>query len=250
MQRLTLKDFPSLLKETPQLPKQLFIEGEFPRENENIFLTVVGPRKISSYGQETCRYLIGGLIGQPVVIVSGLAIGTDTLAHKTALETGLKTLAIPGSGLDQSVIYPAQNQRLAKEILKEGGCLLSEYEPKTRAATYTFPERNRLMAGISKATLIIEAAEKSGTLITARLATEYNRDLLVVPGSIFSINSKGTNSLIRQGATPITSPKDLLEALGLTSRGENTNKKSLFYFLLVLVRETPSSKNSIYQRVK
>ena len=133
-----------------------------------------------------CKHLIEGLRGYPIVIVSGLAYGADAAAHRAALEVGLPTVAVPGSGLDWDILYPRANVGLAREILKAGGALLSEEEPETKAADWTFPKRNRVMAGLSRATLIIEAKELSGSLITARLTVEYNRELLVVPGSIFS----------------------------------------------------------------
>ena len=121
---------------------------------------------------------------------------------------------MPGSGLSRKVLHPHSNRVLADEIVKRGGCLISEYDPEYPAGVYTFPQRNRLMAGLVKAVLVIEAGEKSGTRITARLATEYNRDVLVVPGSIFSPQSAGANQLLRLGATPITSSSDILTALG------------------------------------
>jgi DNA processing protein len=151
------------------------------------------------------------------VIVSGLAIGTDSIAHNSALEAGLKTIAVPGSGLDESVLYPPSNKELAKKILKSGGCLISEYEPKFRATTWSFPQRNRIMAGMSHAVLVIEAEIKSGTLITSKLATEYNRDVMTVPGSVFSSTSEGPHMLLRLGATPIRTSADILEALGFES---------------------------------
>lgn len=214
IRKLSHDQFPTLLKEISDPPKELYIRGVFPDEEENVFLTVVGSRKYTSYGKDACEKLISGLRGYPIVIVSGLALGVDAIAHKAALEAGLKTVAIPGSGLDPSILYPATNARLAEKILESGGALLSEFPPKERARPEYFPQRNRLMAGISKGVLLIEAEEKSGTLITARLASEYNRDVYVVPGSIFSPNSKGTNMLIRLGATPITSSEELLDALG------------------------------------
>lgn len=176
---------------------------------------MVGSRKYSSYGKEVCQKLIDGLRGYPIIIVSGLALGMDAIAHEAALETGLKTIAVPGSGLDDSVLYPRSNYTLAKRILENDGCLLSEFEPKFRATPYSFPERNRIMAGLSDAVLVIEAEIRSGTLITSRLATDYNRDVFTVPGSIFSKNSEGPHMLIRLGATPITSSKDILTAFGL-----------------------------------
>ncbi len=188
-----------------------------PDTTENKYLAVVGARKNSSYGKEAVLKLIGGLRGYPIVIVSGLAIGIDSIAHETALENNLKTVAVPGSGLNEDVLYPASNRNLAKKILQNGGALISEFEPNFRATPYSFPQRNRIMAGISQAVLVIEAEKKSGTLITARLAVDYNRDVLTVPGSIFSKMTEGPHYLIRNGATPITESKDILEALGFAT---------------------------------
>jgi len=210
------KDWPPQLLETPEPPEQLYIEGRLP-DPEFIYLAVVGSRKFSSYGREACEKIIGELAGYPIAIVSGLALGIDTIAHQAALANRLPTIAFPGSGLDRSVLHPHSNRRLADEIVAAGGALLSEFSPTYPAGLHTFPKRNRLMAGISKATLVIEAGEHSGTLITARLALDYNRDVYAVPGSIFSLNSVGTNNLIKQGATPVTSGYNVLQALGLAS---------------------------------
>jgi DNA processing protein len=152
-----------------------------------------------------------------------LAYGIDSIAHKCALDYKLKTIAFPGSGLDESVIYPRTNFNLAVQILESGGTLISEFSNKTEATPWTFPKRNRLMAGISDAVLIIEAGQKSGTMITSRLALDYNRNVFVVPGSIFNSNSVGTNNLIKEGATPITNSTDILWALGF-----NEEEISLF----------------------
>jgi len=220
IRKLAKKEFPPPLLEIPQTPKDLHLVGKLPSLEKFVYLAVVGSRKYSNYGKEVCEKLIAGLTGYPVVIVSGLAFGIDAIAHKAALNAGLLTVAFPGSGLDPHIIYPSANRKLAEEIITKGGALVSEYEPKTIATPYTFPQRNRLMAGLSKATLIIEAGEKSGTLITARLALDYNRDVLVVPGPIFSPSSRGSNSLLRLGATPITSSQDLLLALGFEAEGQ------------------------------
>lgn len=211
--KLKPEEFPSQLLEIPQPPKTLYIRGSMP-DLDLTYLAVVGSRNYTSYGKDICEKLIKGLQGYPIVIVSGLALGIDSIAHRTALNVGLKTIAFPGSGLDDKVIYPKTNIFLAKEIIENGGCLISEFEPNFISTLYSFPQRNRLMAGMSKAVLIIEAEEKSGTLITARLALDYNKDVLAVPGSAFSSNSNGTNWLIKQGATPITKSEDILEALG------------------------------------
>jgi len=214
------EDFPPLLKEIPDPPRKLYVRGKLPSTDLK-WLAVVGSRAMTSYGRQACEYLIGGLRGYPVVIVSGLAFGVDAAAHKVALEAGLPTVGVPGSGLDWGVLYPRANVGLAREILKSGGALLSEYEPELKAADYTFPQRNRIMTGLCQATLMIEAKERSGSLITARLTAEYNRELLVVPGSIFSAESRGTHQFLKLGATPVTSPEDILRALGI-----NTEEKS------------------------
>src|SRR4051812_17012803 len=197
---LSAEQFPRLLNEIPDRPKRLFVRGELPSD-EYKFLAVVGSRACTPYGRQAVTHLIDGLRGYPIVIVSGLAYGADAEAHKAALKAGLPTVGVPGSGLDWDVLYPRANVGLAKEILKAGGALLSEFKPDMKAADYTFPQRNRIMAGLCKATLIIEAKEKSGSLITARLAADFNRDVLVVPGQIFSAESKGTHQFLRLGAT-------------------------------------------------
>ena len=227
IEKLPREKFPKALLEIPQPPKELWIIGELPSENL-IHLCVVGSRKFTSYGREACEKIIAGLKGYPIVIVSGLAMGIDAIAHRKALSVGLKTLIFPGSGLGKEAMYPKTNLRLAEELIESGSCLISEFAPDFKATLWSFPMRNRLMAGISKATLIIEAAEKSGTLITARLATEYNRDVLAVPGPIFRPNSKGTNKLLRQGATPVTSAEEVLEALGFEMEKDEKKQAKLF----------------------
>jgi DNA processing protein len=150
--------------------------------------------------------------------VSGLALGIDSIAHRAALEAGLYTVAFPGSGLDEKVLYPPSHKRLAEEIIEAGGALISEFEMDQSGAPWTFPKRNRLMAGVSHATLVIECGLQSGTLITSKHATDYNRDVGAVPGNIFSPLSAGPHMLIRLGATPVTCVDDLLELLGFARR--------------------------------
>lgn len=219
IRKLTLEEFPPQILEIPEPPKELWLAGELPSP-ETILLTVVGARKHSPYGKEACEEIIAGLRGYDIAIVSGLALGIDAIAHNAAMNVGLKTIAVPGSGLNHNVLYPRSNVRVAEKILSEGGALLSEFPPDMPAAQWTFPKRNRIMAGLAKATLIIEAEERSGTLITARLATDYNRDVFAVPGSIFSSLSRGPNKLITLGATPISSSEDVLHALGFNVDNE------------------------------
>jgi DNA processing protein len=217
LKQLSPQNMPALLCEIPDPPKELWVRGTLPPATHT-WLAVVGSRAVSPYGRQVISHLISGLRGYPVVIVSGLAYGVDALAHKAALENGLATVGVPGSGLGWDVLYPRANVALAREIVRAGGALLSEFPPDMRAADYTFPKRNRIMAGLCHATLIIEAKERSGSLITARLTTEYNRELLVVPGSIFSETSRGTHQFLKLGATPVTEAGDILRALGIEER--------------------------------
>jgi len=202
------------LLETPYPPEELWYQGNLPSPDLKL-LAVVGSRKYTTYGQQVIKHLLTGLTGYPVGIISGLALGIDRLAHEAAMENNLYTLAVPGSGLAESVLYPASHKSLARSILEKGGGMLSELAPQTPAASWTFPKRNRIMAGISQATLLIEAGEKSGTLITARLAVDYNRELLAVPGSIFSKNTYGTHQFLKLGATMVTDASDILDALNI-----------------------------------
>jgi len=214
--------FPPLLHEIPQVPESLHYRGVLPPSDMKL-LAVVGSRKYSTYGKQVIEHLIGGLKGFNVGIVSGLALGVDSLAHEAALRHGMYTLSVPGSGIDDSVIYPASHKGLAKQILENGGGLLSEFEPTFRATKWSFTQRNRIMAGISHATLMIEATERSGTLITARMATDYNRELLVVPGNIFSGNCAGTHQFLKLGATSVTHAHDILYVLGLDPQKKPQN---------------------------
>lgn len=230
MQRKILKpkNFPELLKQIPDAPEELYLVGEMPSEDA-IYLAVVGARKFTGYGKEVCEKILGGLKNsqKQIVIVSGLAIGIDGIAHKTAVSNNLITVAIPGSGLDDKVLHPHSNLKLSKQIVESGGCLLSELPWEMPAGMHTFVSRNRIIAGMSHGVLVIEAAEKSGTLITANFALEYNRDVFAVPGSIFSENSKGTNRLIKSGATPVMSADDILDFYGIKKEDSAGPQKSL-----------------------
>lgn len=220
---LQKKDFPPLLCEINDPPKSLRIVGEIPRTEK--YLAVVGSRKYSEYGKAVCEKLISGLARQSITIVSGLALGMDSIGHRAALQAGLPTIAIPGSGLGEKVLYPRSHLNLAKEIVESGGCLISEFADDYEAHPYDFPKRNRIVAGISNAVLVVEAELKSGTLITSKLATEYNRDVFTIPNSIFSKTSEGPHMLLRLGATPITQSSDIISALGLKPH-DNLFKKN------------------------
>ena len=246
--------FPPLLREINDPPKKLWLEGQLPNE-DYIYLTIVGSRRHSRYGQEAAEKLIAALEGYPIAIVSGLAIGLDAVAHEAALAAGLPTVAVPGSGLDRAVLHPPSNRQLADKIVVAGGALLSELAPRAPAGVHTFPRRNRIMAGLAKAVLIIEASEKSGTLITARLALDYNREVLAVPGSIFAPVAFGPNQLIRQGATPITTGDELLSALGFepAAAGETITSDKLSpleQLVIELLTFEPQPRDELIRQLK
>lgn len=206
--------YPLLLRETVGAPEVLYAKGRF--DPQAFCLAVVGSRKVSPYGKRATEELAGGLAKAGIVIVSGMAYGVDYLAQNECVKVGQTTVAVLAGGLDEKSIYPAINIPLSRKIVENGGCLLSEYAPGTRPLKQFFPARNRIISGISKGTLIVEAGEKSGSLITASFALEQNREVFAVPGSIFSPNSIGTNTLIKNGAKPVTQVNDILEEFHLT----------------------------------
>lgn len=206
------------LRETPFPPDVLYIRGGLPKGQPTSpfkYITIVGSRHCSQYAKQVVDEICASLAGQPVSIVSGLAFGVDAHAHACALKYNLHTIAVVGSGLGDEVLYPKTNLRLAHKILKSGGALISEYDQHLRSQVWMFPARNRIMVGISDLIIVIEAKSKSGTLITARLATDYNRDLIVIPNSIYSSYAKGSNELIKQGAYVYTCPEDIFHLLKL-----------------------------------
>jgi DNA processing protein len=213
---LTWKDpgYPARLKEIYDCPPLLYVRGQLLPQDEWC-LAVVGTRKPTLYGRQVTQELASELARRGVTIVSGLARGVDAEAHRAALEVGGRTLAIFACGLD--IVYPSEHARLAQQIMSQGA-LLSDYPLGTRPKAEHFPRRNRIMSGLSLGTLIIEAGETSGALITARLALEQNREVFAVPGSILSPASQGTNRLIQDGAKLVRSYTDVLEELNLTAR--------------------------------
>lgn len=241
------KDYPAKLLEIPSPPKELWERGTWPGSGTK-FLAVVGSRAQTPYGRRVCEKFIEGLRGYPISIVSGLALGTDACAHKAALAAGLHTIAVPGSGLDDRVLSPRTNAGIAKDILDAGGLLLSEHSPSYEPRPYDFPSRNRIMVGLSDAVLMIEAGEKSGTLISARLASEYNRELLCVPHHVGDPQGFGAHLFLRLGATLVSDPFHLLEALGIPPATHISKAEILFeeneqevYALL----ETPLPRDEI-----
>lgn len=210
--------FPEPLKQIADPPKMLYTLGatqdiaDYPR------LAVVGSRKVTPYGRAITTKLVQEVAGKGVIIISGLALGVDALAHQAALDVGGRTIAVLGCGLDTP--YPATHRQLARNILQQGGALLSEYPEGTPPLQHHFIARNRLISGLSDVVLVTEAAEKSGTLHTANFALEQGKTVLAVPGNITSQNSAGTNNLIKAGATPVTCMEDILQALGMQDDGE------------------------------
>ncbi len=211
---LTTAGLPPLLAEIPSPPHLLYIAGN----SSALYLpsiAIVGSRAMTPYGEHVCRYVVSACVRAGLAIVSGLATGIDAIAHQATLELGGTTLAVLGSGLSTEVIFPAGNRRLAQNILQHGGALLSEYPATTQARRHHFLERNRILAGLSLATIVIEAAYQSGAINTAHHALEANRSVFAVPGSIFSTRSAGTHRLLKEGAQVLHSIEDLFSDLSI-----------------------------------
>ena len=205
------KEYPKLLAQIHDPPKQLYCRGNIKLLNSFCF-SVVGTRKFTAYGKEATEHIVSGLAGSGITIVSGLAMGIDAIAHQTALDNELPTIAVLGSTVDDDGIGPRINFNLAQEILNNNGLLISEYSKRTDVYRNNFAIRDRITSGLSKGVLVIEAPLTSGALITTKFATEQNRDVFAVPGNIFSPNSKGPNMLIGKGAKPTFSAEDILGA--------------------------------------
>ena len=212
------KNYPKLLKKIKDPPKVLYFLGEI-KGREDCF-AIVGTRRCSAYGKQVALEMAGDLAEAGLTIVSGLAPGIDTFAHRAVVEKKKRTIAVLGTGLDEKSIYPKSNLKLAKKILENGGCLISEYPPGTRGTKFTFPQRNRIVSGLSLGVLVVEAKEKSGALITAEYALEQKRPVFAIPGSIYSLNSRGCHRLIKKGAKLVEKAKDILEGLGIEKKIE------------------------------
>ena len=209
-------DYPRVLKEIHNAPKQLYVRGQLPK-NHDLNFAIVGTRSASDYGKTLAFKIAKELSELGFNIISGLALGIDTRAHLGALDGKGKTTAVLGSAIDDASIYPSENLKLVNKIINSGGAVISEYGPGTKSEIWFFPERNRIIAGLSRGVLVVEAPEKSGALITARIALEQNREVFAVPGSIFAKNSIGANNLIKNGAKLVSSVEDILEELNLTN---------------------------------
>ncbi|MEI7689738.1 MAG: DNA-processing protein DprA [Candidatus Saccharibacteria bacterium] len=202
--------FTQIIETIADCPKRLYFIGKLP-EHRRVSVAIVGTRKPTAYGREVTHKIAYDLAKHGVVIISGLSLGTDGIAHQAALEAGGTTMAVLANGVD--IIYPAAHKNLADNILKSGGAILSEYEPGIEAREFRFVHRNRIVSGLSDAIIITEAAIESGTILTASYALEQGREVFVVPGNITSPLSAGCNKLIKQGANPITCAEDVLEII-------------------------------------
>lgn len=218
-------EYPLLLQQATHPPHLLYYRGNTELLHRDKILAIVGSRKATSYGKKVVEQIVKEMLYLNTVIVSGLALGIDTIAHSQTLAGDGATIAVLGSSILEMEIMPPSNKRLAQEILKKGGLLLSEYPPHTPGYPSHFPQRNRIIAGISHATIVVEAAQKSGSLITARLASEISRDVFAVPGNITSTQSQGTNELIARGAIPFLSCDKLVDTLEWEQREKKKEKE-------------------------
>lgn len=215
-------EYPERLKEIHNAPPWLYYKGNIENLKHELSIAVVGTRKCSTYGSRVTVDITRDLVANGITVVSGLALGIDAYAHKTAVDSNVATVGVLASGLDTENIYPSSNRYLAKRITETGGVLISEYACGTPALRHQFPYRNRIISGLTLGSLIIEAPKESGALITARYALEQNREVFAVPGDIYQTNSCGTNNLIKMGARPVTNAQDILDSLNITKAIETT----------------------------
>lgn len=218
-------DYPNILREIHNPPALLYYKG-----NKALFqtecLAIVGTRKMTSYGEQITLKLVPEISANQLTTVSGLALGVDTIVHHTTIQHNGHTIAVLGSSLDQKNLYPSSNRSLANNIIGKNGLIISEFPLDTMPMRHHFPIRNRIISGLSRGTLVIEAGESSGALITAKFALEQNREVFAVPGNITSLSSVGANNLIKQGATAINQAEDILEILNLQSITTTSDKKT------------------------
>jgi DNA processing protein len=225
IQVMTWEDdlYPRRLKEIDQPPPVLYVRGEI-LDEDSWSVAIVGTRKITVYGRQVTEELAGFLARRGITVVSGLARGVDGVAHEACLKAGGRTIAVLGNGVDR--VYPPEHQHLADRIRAQGA-LISDYPPGTPPDSTNFPPRNRIISGLSLATIVVEAGDTSGALITATFAAEQGRDVLAVPGNINAPQSKGTNRLIQQGARPLLKPEDVVEALQLELVNEHHEARTV-----------------------
>ena len=227
IRKITLQDkkYPAILKEIHNPPKELYIKGKIINQDK-VAVAVVGTRKCTQYGKQVTFDIAGKLAKLGITIVSGLAKGIDTFAHQAALENNGRTIAVLGTSMDKTSFYPSSNYALSEKIAKNGA-VISEYPDGTWGTKFTFPERNRIVSGLSLGVIVVEAPEQSGALITATLAVEQNREVFAIPGPIYEKNSQGTNKLIQVGAKLVTDVDDILEELNLSHLITTKKKKKI-----------------------
>lgn len=217
--------YPKMLKEIPDPPVILYLKGNTDIA-DNLAVAVVGARKYSFYGRKVTEDIVFKLARTGITIVSGLALGIDALAHRATLDAQGKTIGVLGCGVDQ--IYPTSNDALARNMIDAGGTIMSEYPPGTPPYKSNFPLRNRIISGLSVGVLVIEAAEKSGTLLTAKAALDYNRQLFAIPNSIYAPTSIGANNLIKYGAKLVNDVKDITEELNVETKTQEITSRKFF----------------------
>lgn len=246
-------DYPKLLQEIYSPPPLLYCLGKLDLNND-FTLAVVGSRKTSNYGRQVTEQIVAELSLAGLTIISGLALGIDACAHQAALNAGGKTVAVLGSGIDQ--IYPAANRQLSQKIIEKNGAIISEFPLGTPPYKSNFPQRNRIIAGLSLGALVTEAGGKSGALITAFCALEQNREVFAVPGSIYSQGSFGPNGLIKKGARPITSAAEILETLNLSRAKDFKSAKEIIpqneteKILLEIITNEPTHVDKLVQSAR
>lgn len=219
-------EYPPLLKEIHNPPIGLFVRGTIPEYTTAV--AIVGTRKATHYGLGVTQTIASELARQKILVVSGLAYGVDTAAHSAVVQNQGQTIAVLGGGIDHQTLYPPTNRKLARDISEGLGAVISEYPIGTPSLTYHFPNRNRIISGLSHATIVIEADLQSGSLITARFALEQNREVFAVPGNITNPYAIGPNALIKQGAHPLTSVEDIFDILNIPALQTEAKAKKLF----------------------
>lgn len=242
--------YPKKLQQLPQPPLCLFVRGSITLQTPT--LAIVGTRKATSYAMNTCTDLIKSLAHESITIVSGLAYGIDTIAHRASLDASIQTLAVLAGGIDTAHIHPKHNTKLAEEIIALGGGIISEYPPETPPTKYTFPLRNRIIAAVSDIILVIEAPKKSGALITAEVGLELGKDIAALPHPITSITGFGTNMLIQNGAFCIAQINDVRQLLALTplTKTKKTETLSDIERNILQLLDEPQTLDSLVQQLR
>ncbi len=240
-------EYPIKLKNYEDAPFILFYKGNIMPLNEGYNISIVGSRKYSNYGKDVTKIICRDLCANNINVISGMARGIDTFSHESCLRNDGYTCAVLGSGLD--IVYPKENYKIFNEIVRKG-CVISEFVPGTPPYAYNFPLRNRIISALSDIIIVIEAGDKSGSLITANLALEQGKDVMAVPGSIFSAESKGTNKLIKDGAFPLTCSNDIFNLVGIEMKNqkdkiESCSKNGIHSGLYGIINDSPLHINDI-----